>query len=302
MKTTIESGVEPTALDQQMEALDMMNWDAIDAPENSTEGSGSHKSILFQEASVSVKPRFRDRMGRLFSRLKGERDFRPEPGKERPLPIKLLIGYLPGVTKADALEYAQGVAARNTDQVSLVYLNAWPVAEGYAYEIQEGGTGYAYLPAALQYFDSLGPFDATQQAHVIVKTATRKVRINRMASGISALLLPSNSENPTSDWLQPRERLKPAFAFNTGLMVAGGLLLSTGFIAALVTSVYRYQGVEPPPRAVQDVVSTKGTPIAQWPLLEAIDPSKEYVKALTFENGRWQVKTAPVGETNDTPN
>lgn len=300
MSTPLDSRIEPSGLDQQLAALDGSAWDTIDADIVSSDASRS--SMLFQEAAAPVETGLRDRIRRLFNRLKGERDYVPEPGKERPLPIKLLIGYLPGVTKADAMEYAHGVAARNTDQVSLVYLNAWPVAEGYAYEIQEGGTGYAYLPAVLRYFESLGPFDATQQAHVIVNTATRKVRINRMASGISALLLPSSADMPVSDWLQPRERLKPAFAFNTGLLVAGSLLLSTGFIAALVTSVYRYQSVEPPPKAVHDVVSTKGTPLAQWPMLEAVDPSREYVQALTFENGRWQVKTAPAAGNGDKPN
>lgn len=294
------SRVEPVAALAD-ESIEDATWSQVsDQPTNLREVGPGKVSL--------VKARVRQAVQDLYSRLKGERatvSFKADGSKALPLPIKVLIGYLPGVTKQDALEYALGVSARNMDQVSLVYYNAWPLGDGYAYEIQEGGSGLAFVPAILRHFESLGPFDARESANVVIETATRRVRVNRMASGLSALQLPRSADDQVSEWLTPKEKLKPAFALNTGVLVAGGILLSTGFIASLVMSVYRYQGVEPPPRPAQEVVTTQNTPLGQWQQLELVDPSQEYVQALKFENNRWIVqKKANDGATSPeaTPN
>lgn len=203
-------------------------------------------------------------------------------------PIRIVVGYLPEVTERDAIEYATGIAEKHFDQLGLASYDAFEYAKGYAYEVHEGGPGRAYLPQIIEYFNSQGPFKTGEDVKVVLRTATRKVEVQRTREGLAAIMLPEASEAQPTDWLEPGELLIPALNKRTGLLVVGAAMFASGFLAMVVSALLaRHQPyVDPPPAAVVEL-RFQDLPSAQWPALTAIAEGT-YVRALRYRNGRWE--------------
>lgn len=212
-------------------------------------------------------------------------------------PIRVIIGYLPEVTERDAIEYATGVAEKHFDQLGLASYDAFEYAKGFAYEVHEGGSGRAYLPQIIEYFNSQGAFRVGENVSVVLQTATRKVEVQRTRDGLAAIVLPESSDARPTEWLEPTEPLTPALNKRTGLLVAGAAVFATGFLALVITALLaRYQPYTDPPPAAVIEVKFQDLPTAQWPALTTIAEGT-YVRALRYRNGKWE--PPEVGSTSD---
>ena len=204
------------------------------------------------------------------------------------VPIRVIIGYLPEVTEKDALDYAMGIADKHFEQLGLAYYDAFQYDGGYVFEAHEGGHGKAYSPQILEYFTSQGPYRSSETHSVVIRTATRKVEVQRARQGLTAIVLPESSDLQPTAWLTPGAPMTPALNKRTGLLVTGAALFVTGFMALMVAAfVARYQPYEAAPKMTPEVLSMQDLPMGQWPVLQAV-PAGSYVKALRFRNGRWE--------------
>lgn len=208
--------------------------------------------------------------------------------KHSALPIRVIIGYLPEVTERDALEYAVGIAEKHFEQMGMAFFDAHKYANGFAYEVHEGGPGKAYLPDIIKYFDSLGAYRTGELNAVVLRTATRFVEVQRMREGLAAIILPESSTMAPTEWLEATASMRPAVNKRTALLVAGAALFVTGFVAMIVTSMLtRYQPYEPMPEQKVEFINATNMPFGQWPQLETV-PRTSYVKALRYRNSRWE--------------
>jgi hypothetical protein len=224
--------------------------------------------------------------------FKGLRARMPAGRSEKPkfsaVPVRVVIGFLPEVTERDALEYAVGIAEKHFEQIGMSYFDAFKFGSGYAFEAHEGGTGKAYLPEVIRYFESKGPFRPGEQVSAVIRTATRAVEVQRTRDGLVAIILPERDETPPSDWLEPTTSMQPAINKRTGFLVAGAALFTTGFIAMMVTSMLtRFQEYDPAPEPVMHRIEASQLPNQQWSMIASI-PANNFVRALRYRNGRWE--------------
>lgn len=219
--------------------------------------------------------------------------------KKKPteVPIRVLIGFLAEVSEREAREYAVGVAERNCQQISLVYYDAFKFGNGCAYEIHEGGSGRAYLPEIIKAFNARGAFrkGGAEDASVFIQTATRMVQVTRTAEGLQAFLLPENTTEVPTTGLQGTSKMTPALPTLVAVLIAGAALFTTGFLALSVALIARVQPFEAPPApGIEHVTdSFANSPLSRWAALQSVS-SNEYVKAVRFANGKWEIQRAAV--------
>jgi hypothetical protein len=213
---------------------------------------------------------------------------RNEKPKFLAVPVRVVIGYLPEVTERDALEYAVGLAEKHFEQIGMSYFDAFKYGNGYAFEAHEGGSGKAYLPEIIRYFDSKGTFRPGEDVKAVIRTATRAVEVQRTREGLAAIILPERDETPPSDWLQPTTNMQPAINKRTGFLVVGAALFTTGFIAMIFTSMLtRFQEYEAAPDPVVQRIDITQLPNQKWSELTRT-PADKVVHALRYRNGRWE--------------
>ena len=215
--------------------------------------------------------------------------------KKKPVerPIRVLIGFLAEVSEREAREYAQGVADRNCQQISMVYFDAFRYGNGCAYEIHEGGNGRAYLPEIIKTFQASGAYrkDGEEDASVFIPTATRMVQVSRTPEGLQAFMLPENSTEEATPGLQGTTKMSPALPTLVAVLVAGAALFITGFLSlslAMVSRIQPFEAAATP--AVENV--TEGfanSPLSRWAALQSVS-GDEYVKAVRFTNGKWEIQ------------
>ena len=206
-------------------------------------------------------------------------------------PIRLLVGYLPEVSASDALSYAEGIADKHCEQIDIAYFDAYPYGTGFAYEVQEGGSGKGYLPAILAYFKDQGQFEQGEASGVFVNTTSRTIKISRTREGISALILPESAIEKTTDWLEPGLKLRPAIKKRTNYLIAGATLFATGLLVLAGAYATRIQPYETPLPPISEKIDYAMLPLGQ---IEKLSRHKdtEYVKALKYNNGKWTMDIA----------
>lgn len=251
------------------------------------------EDVVEEPASEPKKSRFSSLLAK--GRKKKNADSGEPPSAEQDpeqglanRPVRLVIGYLPEVSKRDAFEYAQGVAEKYFDQPGIGYVNAFEHANGYLFEVQEGGNGKAYAPAIVDYFENEGEFEPARQDRVVIQTGHRKVQILRLREGMTSVVLAESSSAPVDDWLKPTKALVPLLNRRTMLLKAGAAVMMTGLIALLSTGMYfRVQQFEPFTPPASEKISTALLPRSQWQKLESV-PANSYVKAIRFRNDKWE--------------
>lgn len=210
-----------------------------------------------------------------------------DAGKES-IPISILFGYLPDVREQDAVEYALGYAAEFMQLHGMVYFEAFPYRQGYAFEVQQGGNGRAFLPEVLKYFNSKGDFVPGENVSVVIHTATRQAEVYRTRDGLDFVLLPEGTTKEITEWLKPTSAMTPAINRKTGFFVVGAVMFATGFAAMMVSSMLtRFQEFEPAPPVQVEYVKLADTPSGQLSKLSNV-PENSYVKALRYKNGAWE--------------
>lgn len=205
------------------------------------------------------------------------------------VPIRVIIGFLPEVLEQDALEYAMGVAEKYFDQIGIAYFDAFAYANGYAFEIHEGGLGRAYLPEIIKYFDEQGEYQSEDPSTIVIKTSTRNVEVQSLREGLTSIVLSENSTKEPSDWLRGTEKMHPAIHKRTGLLILGSAIFITGFVSMIGASMLtRYTPYIPPPESKIEVINPLQYPKGQWSQLEQILSREGGVKSLRYRNNRWE--------------
>jgi hypothetical protein len=205
-----------------------------------------------------------------------------------PLPIRVLLGYFPEISKKDALEYAQGVAEKHFEQPGMVHYGAFEYDTGFIYEVHEGGEGKAFTPAILKYFKSQGPFKTGEHLSAVIKTATRLVEVQRLRDGIATILLPESTPRQPTAWLKGTRPLTSAMNRRTAFFGLSALVFATGVVAMLATGLlFRIQPFDLNVAPTKLTITTQDLPRTQWQRLSRITPGS-YVKALRYRNGKWE--------------
>ncbi|KWU17842.1 hypothetical protein [Burkholderia cenocepacia] len=226
---------------------------------------------------------------------------RKKPADKRKVsavPIRVLMGYLPEVTERDARDYALGVAEKHFEQPAIAHFDAFKYGEGYAYEVHEGGEGFAYLPGIIAHFNEQGAYRTGEKLEVVLRTGTRMVKVIRQRVGLQAVLLPESSLVEVTEFQPSKEKLQSALNQRTGFLVAGAGFFVAGFFALIVGSMLtRYQPYESAPSPAVTYVNFDDMPVAQWSKVQGLPPS-EFVSKLAYEHKHW---LQPVIQSADTP-
>jgi len=224
-----------------------------------------------------------------------------EKRKVSAVPIRILMGYLPEITERDARDYALGVAEKHFEQPAIAHFDAFKYENGYAYEVHEGGEGFAYLPEIIRYFQEQGPYRERETAAVVLRTGTRMVKVIRQRVGLQAVLLPESTPLETDDWPPSGEKLQSALNQRTGFLVAGAGFFVAGFFALIVGSMMtRYQPYDSPAPPAVTTVDYEQLPIAQWSKVQGLPPN-EFVSKLAYDHKHWLQPVIQTGDAAHTP-
>lgn len=225
-------------------------------------------------------------------------------------PMRLVIGFLPGASKNDAVSAAQGYIERHFEAIDI---SGWYIQkagrDGYYYEVQEGGEGRAYLPSVLKLLD--------KHEELVITLTERSAKIQKGSHGEpETVLLPEGRDEPETEGLKAGPRLHPAVGDARGWLFAGGSMFIVGLLVLFMGSAL-HQGMQhlketsvaardlgPIGVMVEtiagDVVTPKldweppkasALPTAQTDRLVAAAQNDKYVLALRYANGKWDVQT-----------
>lgn len=202
------------------------------------------------------------------------------------LPIALHVGYLPHINKRDATARVQGLIRRQIVAPEVAYWYLRKQDDGYAYEVQEGGRGRAYLPGIM---DAL---DRDPDASIVLRTTSRAVRISRVDGAPASVVLPEDAEPEFSD-LTPTARMQPFAPTGFGPLATAGVFFgfaAVGFLLSLLVAGY----VSDQWQATSEdsfITTVDNLPLSHWP--KGLSPD-EYVTKVQFSGGNWTVKKARV--------
>lgn len=223
-------------------------------------------------------------------------------------PIRIMIGYLPNVSKKDAIEYARGWVARYFDAIDQSYVHVQPYLDGFAFEIHEGGLGKAYLPSVLKLI--------SEGEKVNIPTATRMTQITVAESGLVTLMLPEDVDVEPTPGVSTGPSMRPYQGDARAWLVAGGGVFVIGMLVlALGAAVWNasqsfYQlGMgslsgtdainttikltrEPNAPKTSPLARLQQLPVAQWQKITETVTDGQYVTALRFKNNVWRFDQA----------
>lgn len=212
--------------------------------------------------------------------------------QEKLVPLKLLIGWLPKVSSRNATQYVTGMAEKHCQSPRDAGYLVMPFEGGWAYEIQEGGPGKAYLPVILKAFTQFrkkGDEDLSQAERFVIETGHRNVQVELLSEGLIAVNLPESSLTPVSTKLIPDGKLnslmperRPVLFIGAGIMLAGVLVFASSLI-------WRYQPQSQP--SAQVLSYPKNTlPFDQWTTVTATSlPPGTVISKLEYADGKWAV-------------
>lgn len=221
-----------------------------------------------------------------FLRLGIKKEGKLADKRPRTRPLRVIIGFLPEVNHRDALEYAEGLAEKYLEQMSLAYFEAFKFSNGYVYEIHEGGAGKAFFPEIEKFLEEHASDESPP--YLVVGTATRHVQVELNKNGsLSTIVLPESTEKQPAEWLKGTSKMRPAISTRYGYLVVGAVMFVTGFSFMIVSSLLaRYTPPAPERPLVSKVVNFNTLPSSRLPEILRVPPGK-YIRKLEFSNGRW---------------
>lgn len=203
--------------------------------------------------------------------------------------LKAAFGWLPGVTKQDAIGYAQGIAVTNSTNADNARVFAMEYDGGYAYEVQEGGQGKPYLPSILALFT-----DTESRITVYVSTSTRTVQIEKDTRGLSSVWLPEDRTEPTTEGVTPgSQAMVLAIPDASSWKKFGLVMLVAGvFTAVIPVGVFSIALPIIFSSGAEELSSVPAVPIDRWASVLTEAEGGKQVKSLEYTGGRWEVKVA----------
>jgi len=206
-------------------------------------------------------------------------------------PAQVFIGFLPDVSKKDAVAFAIGVAQRfSTSLVNSAYA-VYKYNTGWAYEVHEGGARRGYLPRILKEFEEQAGGPVSEESLVSIETAQRRVRVERTQGGLTAYLMPESFQGAQTTWLEPGPKLTPAVPLRMGFVAFGAAIFVTGFLT-LITTLATRPAPLPLNAAARTAIPYESLPISQWSKLVEVYSRGTAVDSLRWINNRWLIKAA----------
>lgn len=199
------------------------------------------------------------------------------------LPISLYVGFLSHINKRDATARVQGLIRRQIVAPEVAYWYLRKCDDGYAYEVQEGGRGRAYLPGIL---DAL---DRDPDASIVLRTSTRAVRVSRADGLLASVVLPEDVEPEFSD-LGPTARMQVFAPTGFGALTTAGVFFAFATVAWLVASL-TVSHADEQYREIQGtgiIADINSLPTSHWP--KNISPDT-YVAKVQFSGDHWTPPT-----------
>lgn len=215
--------------------------------------------------------------------------------QEELVPIQLLIGWLPKVASKDARLYVEGLADKHCNNLKESGFLIYPFEGGWAYEIQEGGTGKGYLPQILKVLAAERKQDLplADTTKFVIQTAQRRVQVELQNEGLLAIHLPESTLTPVTDGLTPDTSLRELLPERRNVMFVGAAVLVAGVITFGTALIWRYQPqLTPSPVTVAYVKNTM--PFDQWGSLSVTKlPAGTAVTKLEYTNNKWEIVKGP---------
>ena len=213
------------------------------------------------------------------------------------LPNKIIIDFLEGTSKRkDAIAFAKGFIEHHFDSHDS---SGWFCSEfegGFAFEVQEGGSGRAYLPAILE------TLERDPDVIACVRMARRVLQVKRsIQGGYSSILLPEGLEPPEENiiYVEPRDRLSPYRANGIGIFTTGIGIFSIGIIVFALTLLVYLLNWASDFGARAPVPDPSDLPISQWASLTDNSDPQSFVTALRYNGSSWQFETGQRVATNN---
>lgn len=219
--------------------------------------------------------------------IEGEADTR--------LSVSVVIEFLQGYAKDDAITWAKRWAMDKMSVPSDCYYFVMKYPGGYAVEIQEG-VGQAYLPSVINL--------ATRSPGrmVIVPMSRRKmtVRYDERSDDFEAYVLPEGQEPPmtSAEPLNAKRtaKMRPILQQNVHWLYAG---IGTSVIGGLflISSLMVY-ALDPAAKVPPEWRTTAipRLPVMQWGRLQP-DATDSYVVRMEFADGQWRIIRQAAGAT-----
>lgn len=227
-------------------------------------------------------------------------------------PIRLMIGTCPG-SRSDTEALARATVDRYFDMPQNAYFYIQRQGGiGYHYEIQEGGSGSAYLPRIVE---------ALMEEHsevIIPSLSGRQTRVKMKENGMlaSSVLSEEDSVLPVTEGIQRSAAMTPIESTGGEWVKFGVMAFSLGLLTLTVASTVHKgvslsaqgyyevadqfeparlvelltEGFEPPPSVAGDE-----TPLSQWRRIRTLEADgRSYITRLAFEDGRWDIDQEPI--------
>lgn len=211
------------------------------------------------------------------------------------LPLQVLFGWLPQVAVKDARLYVAGLADKHCKSIADTGYVLLPFDDGWAFEVQEGGSGQAFLPSILKAYQEArkAQVPLEEAERFVIETATRKVQVELLQEGFTTVTLPESSITPPSLSLVPSGTLNSLVPERRNVLYIGAGVFLAGILTLTVGTLWRYQPQLAP--TAQTISSAKSpTPIDEWNRLVAtqVTPGTMITK-LEYKNGKWDIVKGP---------
>ena len=221
------------------------------------------------------------------------------PSEDKRLSVRVMIDFLQGVGRDEAVEWAKRWAMTHMDVPSDCFYAVQKYGPknggGFAVEVQEG-VGRSYLPSVLsQAVENPGRI-------VVVPMSRRKMTIVYMPriEEFDSQVLPEGQNPPMVD-AAPLEAVRgpamtPIMKMHRNWLISGIATAGMG-MTFLLGSVALY-ALDPSVRIPPDYTSTetKDLPVLQWNRLQS-DATDSYVVRMEYTDGQWRVIRQAVGST-----
>lgn len=215
----------------------------------------------------------------------------------RRISIQVMIDFLPGVTKEDAVEWAKRWAHTHMAVPSDCYYHVQKYGEGFAVEVQEG-VGKAYLPSVLELAQK------NPGRPILVPMARRVLSIvySQRTGDFDSQVMPEGQRPPSDQSPLEASRGPDMVALmkqHVNWLIGGAAVAGMGFLFLMSSLVFLAVDDKvklPPDWRTTDV---EKLPIMQWSRLQA-DATDSYVVRFEFHDNRWQIIRQAVGASSQS--
>lgn len=207
--------------------------------------------------------------------------------KSLEVPVFAAFGYLSEsvrpISKSDAISHAKGFLRRHATMLDRSYYFLAKTSGGWCWEVQEGGSGLAFLPSILE------ALEANPDRKIAIRTTGRTTLVYRpdtnREDGLESLILVEGDDGSGEPMAPSTRRMSFAEGDGTPLLVTGSVVFLAGFlsIAAIGSSWF----LSPPTRYVVGTQTPPASvPILQWELFRSV-PDGKYLSSARLGKGSW---------------